>query len=110
MKLINIGVAGCLGRMGKELVKKSISDPRVNFVGGFEHKKHELINKNLSEILNCDTNQIVNANPEEVFNISDVLDNKLFNKLISIFELTLGYITPTSISSFFSYNSDFLFV
>ena len=43
MKLINIGVAGCLGRMGKELVKKSISDPRVNFVGGFEHKKHESV-------------------------------------------------------------------
>ena len=73
MTLINIGIAGCLGRMGKELVKKSISDPRVNFVGGFEHKKHELINKNLSEILNCDTNQIVSANPEEVFNISDVI-------------------------------------
>ena len=73
MNLINIGVSGCLGRMGKEIVKKSLSDSRVNFVGGFEHKKHELINKNLSEILNCDTNQIVSANPEEVFNISDVV-------------------------------------
>ena len=73
MKLINIGVAGCLGRMGKELVKKSISDSRVNFVGGFEHKKHELINKNLSEILNYQTNQIVSANSEEVFTNSDVI-------------------------------------
>ncbi len=73
MNLINIGVSGCLGRMGKEIVKKSLSDSRVNFVGGFEHKKHELINKNLSDILNCDTNQIVSANPGEVFNISDVV-------------------------------------
>ena len=73
MKLIKIGIAGCLGRMGKEIVKKSLIDPRIIFVGGFEHKKHELINKNLSEILNCDTNQIVSANPEEVFNASDVI-------------------------------------
>lgn len=73
MKLINVGIAGCLGRMGKELVKKSIKDQRINFAGGFEHKKHELINKNLSEILNCETNQTVSSNAEEVFMQSDVI-------------------------------------
>jgi len=45
MELINIGIAGCLGRMGRELVKKSIEDSRVNFSGGFEHPEHNLINK-----------------------------------------------------------------
>ena len=48
MDLIKVGIAGCLGRMGRELVKKSIEDPRINFVGGFEHAEHDLINNNLS--------------------------------------------------------------
>ena len=73
MKPINVGIAGCLGRMGKELVKNSINDPRINFSGGFEHKKHELINKNLSEILNCETNKIVSSEAEEIFLQSDVI-------------------------------------
>ena len=47
MELINIGIAGCLGRMGRELVKKSIEDFRIRFAGGFEHPEHSLINKNL---------------------------------------------------------------
>ena len=41
MKLINIGVAGCLGRMGQELVKEIINNQKVNFSGGFENPNHE---------------------------------------------------------------------
>ena len=67
MELINIGIAGCLGRMGRELVKKSIEDSRINFAGGFEHAEHNLINKNLSEILECETNQTVGADAQEIF-------------------------------------------
>ena len=48
MEIINIGVAGCLGKMGRELVKKVIENPKVNLTGGFEHKGHKLINKNYS--------------------------------------------------------------
>ena len=73
MKLINIGVAGCLGKMGQELVKKSIDDSRTNFVGGFENKKHKLISKSLSEILNYDTNEIISDNAEKVFTKADVV-------------------------------------
>jgi len=73
MELINVGIAGCLGRMGKELVKKTIEDSRTSFIGGFENKKHELINKNLSEILNCKTKHIVTDNALKVFSISDVI-------------------------------------
>ena len=37
MTLINIGIAGCLGRMGQELVKEIANNKLLNFVGGFEH-------------------------------------------------------------------------
>ena len=40
---INIGIAGCLGKMGKELIKEIISDTRLNFIGGFEHPDHKNI-------------------------------------------------------------------
>ena len=45
MSKIKIAVAGCLGKMGQEIVKEILQDSRVLFVGGFEHKKHPLINK-----------------------------------------------------------------
>lgn len=67
MKLVNIGIAGCLGRMGRELVKKSSEDSRINFVGGFEHPGHNSINKNLSEILECETDKTVSSDAEEIF-------------------------------------------
>ena len=70
---IKIGIAGCLGRMGKELVKSIIEDPGVEFSGGFEHKSHELINIHLSKILNCETNKSVSNDPENIFLNSDVI-------------------------------------
>ena len=73
MDLVNIGIAGCLGRMGRELAKKSIEDPRINFAGGFEHPEHNLINKNLSEILECETNLKVSSDAQDIFSISDVV-------------------------------------
>ena len=73
MELINIGIAGCLGRMGRELVKKSIEDSRIRFAGGFEHPEHSLINKNLSEIVECETNKTVSQNAEDIFSNSDVV-------------------------------------
>ena len=41
MTKIKIAVAGCLGRMGQELSKKIIANNKLEFVGGFEHKKHK---------------------------------------------------------------------
>jgi len=73
MELINIGIAGCLGRMGKELVKKSLEGPRINFTGGFEHPEHNLINNNLSDIIGCKTDQTVKSDPEEIFLNSEVV-------------------------------------
>ena len=45
MAKIKIAVAGCLGRMGQELTKQIISNNKLEFVGGFEHKKHKYINR-----------------------------------------------------------------
>ena len=73
MEIINIGVAGCLGNMGRELVKKVIENPKVNLTGGFEHKEHKLINKKLSDIVNCETNLIVSNSAEEIFLNSNVV-------------------------------------
>ena len=73
MKPVSIGIAGCLGKMGREIVKKIIEDSRVNFVGGFEHIEHKLINKKLSDILNCKTNHLVSDDAEQIFNHSDVI-------------------------------------
>ena len=44
MSLINIGIAGCLGRMGGELVKEVVKNRHLNFSGGFENPKHKDIN------------------------------------------------------------------
>ena len=35
MALINIGIAGCLGKMGQELVKEIAHNELINFAGGF---------------------------------------------------------------------------
>jgi 4-hydroxy-tetrahydrodipicolinate reductase len=70
---IRIGVAGCLGRMGGELVKKIIQDTKSNFSGGFEHLKHKDINKNIGQVLRCDTNKKILDNGKEIFENSDVV-------------------------------------
>jgi len=73
MGLIKIGIAGCLGKMGRELVKKSIEDSRIDFAGGFEHEKHKLINKKVSDIFQFKTDQVITSNAKEVFLYSDVV-------------------------------------
>jgi dihydrodipicolinate reductase len=52
MSKIKIAVAGCLGRMGQEIIKQILQDNRINLIGCFEHKNHTDINKKISDILN----------------------------------------------------------
>ena len=40
MTKIKVAVAGCLGRMGQEIIRAIIKDKRLIFVGGYEHKSH----------------------------------------------------------------------
>lgn len=73
MTLINIGIAGCLGRVGSELVKSLVEDERVNFSGGFEHLDHKDLNKNFSSLLGSKTDHKVSDNPKKIFSDSDVV-------------------------------------
>ena len=73
MTLINIGIAGCLGRMGQELIKETINNNQLNFVGGFEHSQHKNIQKKISDLINVNTNHIVSSDPKKIFSDSDVV-------------------------------------
>ena len=73
MTLINIGIAGCLGRMGKELVKEISDNKRINFSGGFEQPEHDGINKRISDFIKINTDHIVSDNPRKIFSESNVI-------------------------------------
>ena len=73
MRSVNIGVAGCLGRMGQELVKAIIKNNHINFSGGFEKTDHKDINKNISKLINVNTNYFVASESKKVFLDSDVV-------------------------------------
>jgi 4-hydroxy-tetrahydrodipicolinate reductase len=73
MALKNIGIAGCLGRMGQELVKETINNKNLNFIGGFEQPQHENIHKKISEFISVRTDQIISDDPKKIFSDSDVV-------------------------------------
>ena len=52
MNNFNIGIAGCLGRMGKELVNSVLQNKQTTFVGGFEKKNHSQIGEQFAKIFN----------------------------------------------------------
>ena len=45
MNKINVGIAGCMGRMGKNLVKAVHLNKDLNFIGGFESSNNKNIGK-----------------------------------------------------------------
>ena len=51
MAKIKVGIAGCLGRMGQELIKQILNNKNLIFIGGFEHKAHPKIGKKLAMLL-----------------------------------------------------------
>ena len=51
MAKIKVGIAGCLGRMGQELIKQILNNKNFIFVGGFEHKSHPKLEKKLAMLL-----------------------------------------------------------
>ncbi len=71
MNNFKIGIAGCLGRMGKELVNSIFQNKQTTFVGGFENKIHPQIGEKISKIFNLDTDLFVTNNSEEIFSASD---------------------------------------
>ena len=73
MSKIKVAVAGCLGRMGQEIIKKIIIEKALHFVGGFEHKSHSKINKKFSDIANINSTLIVSSNSKQIIKNADVL-------------------------------------
>tara|TARA_Y100000590_G_scaffold450740_1_gene590927 strand:+ start:54 stop:860 length:807 start_codon:yes stop_codon:yes gene_type:complete len=73
MAKIKVGVAGCLGRMGQELIKKILKDKNFIFVGGFEHKNHPKIGKKLSDVTDIKSNLIITSNTNLIFKEADVV-------------------------------------
>ena len=63
MAKIKIAVAGCLGRMGHDISKKILSNNKLEFVGGFEHKKHTSINKEINKVSDINSLKLIDSNP-----------------------------------------------
>jgi len=73
MAKIKIAVAGCLGRMGQEISKQILQNKNIEFVGGFEHKKHKDINKPLNKISDIRSSKLVTANPTQLIKEANVI-------------------------------------
>ena len=73
MAKIKIAVAGCLGRMGQEISKKILLNKNLEFVGGFEHKKHKDIDKPLNKVSGIRSSKLVNANSTQLIKKADVI-------------------------------------
>ena len=73
MAKVKVGIAGCLGRMGQELIRQILLEKKFTFVGGFEHKSHPKIGKKFNEITDINLKVIVTNNAESVFKLADVV-------------------------------------
>ena len=73
MAKIKIIVAGCLGRMGQEISNQILNNKNLEFVGGFEHKKHKNINKPLNKVSKINSSKNVDSNPTSLIKSSHVL-------------------------------------
>ena len=73
MAKIKIAVAGCLGRMGQEIAKQILKNKNLEFVGGFEHKKHKDINKPLNKVSDIQSSKLVIANSAQLIKEANVV-------------------------------------
>jgi len=73
MAKIKIAVAGCLGRMGQELSKQIITNYKLEFVGGFEHKNHKDINKQFNKVSDISSSKLIDSSPAGSIKLAKVL-------------------------------------
>ena len=73
MLKIKIAVAGCLGRMGQEIMSQILSNKKLLLVGGFEHKSHPMINKKICDVSNINSDLIVLSEADQIIKKADVL-------------------------------------
>ena len=96
MAKVNVGIAGCLGRMGQELIRQILSENKFLFVGGFEHKSHPKIGKKLNVITDIDSDAVVTNNAESVFKMADVVID-FTTPLSSLSNAKIASITKTAL-------------
>ena len=73
MAKIKVGIAGCMGRMSQELIKKILDDKNFIFVGGFEHKLHPYIGRKINDVTGLDSTKVIVNNAISVFKAADVV-------------------------------------
>ena len=73
MAKIKVAVAGCLGRMGQEISKQILNNKNLEFVGGFEHKKHKDINKSLNKVSSVQSSKLVSSNAIQLIKEANVI-------------------------------------
>ena len=73
MAKIKVAVAGCLGRMGQEISNQILSNKNLEFVGGFEHKKHKDINKSLNKVSSVQSSKLVTSNSIQLIKEANVI-------------------------------------
>ena len=73
MAKIKVGIAGCLGRMGQELIKRILDDKNFIFVGGFEHKAHPKIGKKMSDVTDINSSSLITSNALSIFKNANVV-------------------------------------
>lgn len=73
MSKIKVAVAGCLGRMGQEIIKHILNNKKLSFIGGFELKSHPMINKKISDVSNVNSNLTVSGDANQIIKNADVL-------------------------------------
>ena len=73
MAKIKVAVAGCLGRMGQEISKQVLKNKNLEFVGGFEHKKHKDLNKPMNKVSGIQFSKLVTANSAQLIKEANVV-------------------------------------
>ena len=90
MTKIKIAVAGCLGRMGQELSKKIIANNKLEFVGGFEHKKHKNINKEFKKVSKIQSSNLIHSNPTPSIKLAT--NTNLYKKMNEDMDINCGLV------------------
>lgn len=73
MNKINVGIAGCMGRMGRNLVRAVHLNKDLNFIGGFESSNDKNIGKKIGSILDLKINRTVSKEKEKIISKSNVV-------------------------------------
>ena len=100
MKKVKIGIAGCLGRMGRELIQTIHSSSNTEFVGGYEHHKNSNIGKSFKDILGITSKYDVESSHKDIFERAEVIiDFSHPNATAKNIKSALDYHTPLIIGT-----------